>query len=173
MATHDIRNIGADERDIRFNGREVSGSTWRGDSRSLGQLLRDLSEDASTLVRKEIALASAEIGEKISQVKSGITELGIGAIVMLAGTLILLQAAVYGLTMVLGNEALSALIVGGAVLLIGFLLLMAARKNLRAGNLAPERTIAAARRDGEMVREHGDRAVAEAREARERVKGVE
>ena len=175
MATQDFRDIrdtGTDAREIHFTRGEPATS-WRHDSRSLGQMLRDLSEDASTLVRKEIALATTEVGEKISQIKSGVTELGLGAVVLLAGLLVLLQAAVWGLANLLGNVALAALIVGGAVVLIGLVLLMAARKNLRAANLTPERTMAAARRDTEMVRENSDRAAAEARHARDRVRGIE
>ena len=178
MATQDPRDVhesgtyerGTEERDIRFNGRETAGA-WNNDSRSMGQLLRDLSDGASTLVRKEVALATAEISEKLSQFKSGMTELGIGAVVVLAGLLVLLDAAVYGLTLMLGSAALSALIVGGVVVVIGMVLMMAARRNLRTSSLTPQRTIAATRRDGELVREHGARAGAEARYARERVKG--
>ena len=40
-----------------------------GDDRSVGELVLDISEQASTLVREEIELAKAEVSEKVNKLE--------------------------------------------------------------------------------------------------------
>ena len=83
------------------------------DSRSVGELLRDLAGDSASLVRQEFALARTEAQDKLHQTITASTELVVGALVALAALIVLLEAAVYGLTEAGLEQWLAALIVGG------------------------------------------------------------
>lgn len=127
-----------------------------GSGRSLRELLRTLTGETSALVRDEIALAKAEATEKVVQAGAGIALLAGGAIVCLAGLLVLLDAAVYGLARLMGTTTLpaaAALIVGLATVGIGIVLVLRGRANLRPRNLVPRRTKQSLERDTELVKE--------------------
>src|SRR5690606_20733426 len=89
---------------------------------SVPTLVRQLTSEVTSLFTKEISLARSEMRESVNQAKAGAIAMTSGGIVLLAGTIILLMAAVYGLATVL-SLWLSALIVGGVVCLIGFIML--------------------------------------------------
>jgi xanthine/uracil permease len=76
------------------------------------------------------------------------------ALLALAGFVVLLQAAVYGLEEFGLDPWLAAVIVGGVVLVIGLLLLQKARHDLSAQNLAVHRTAANLRKDLNLVKGH-------------------
>jgi hypothetical protein len=121
--------------------------------RPIGALLSELVREMRQLVRKETHLARSELHEKLSQAGTGATSLGAGALVTFAGVLFLLQSAVLGLDLWLQTPWLSALIVGGAVALIGLVLLARGRSNLNAENLTPSHTARSLQRDAELVRQ--------------------
>jgi hypothetical protein len=125
------------------------------EDRPLGSLLGDLMGDLAELVSKEIQLAKAELAEKVSLATAGAASLAIGGLVAFAGLLVLLDAAVYGLTALFEGLPLwaSALIVGVVVIGVGMVLLLKGRSNLRAENLAPRRTVESLRQDAEMIKE--------------------
>lgn len=127
------------------------------DGKTLIALFSDLWRETATLVHDEAELAKAEIGEKVSQVRSGVMELAGGALVLFAGFIVLLIAISNALAHVLPAEVadwLAPLIVGLAVMAIGFFALMRGRSNMKPENLAPERTMESLRRDARMAREH-------------------
>lgn len=127
------------------------------EGRSLIALFSDLWRETSTLVHEEAELAKAEISEKVSQVGTGVAAIAIGGAIVFAGFIVLLFAAVNGLAMMLPPdhaEWLAPLIVGLAVMLIGFIALAKGRSELKASNLTPERTAESLRRDGQLVKEH-------------------
>lgn len=127
------------------------------DDRSIVQLLSDLANETTTLVRREIELAKTEMSEKVTQVGGGVAALAAGGLVFFAGFLVLLDAAVYGLGQLLntyGLPALEALIVAVGTMVVGIIMLMIGRNALKAGNLAPSRTVDSIRRDKELVKEH-------------------
>lgn len=127
------------------------------DDRSIGQLLSDLANETTILVRKEIELAKAEISEKVSNVGIGVAALAAGGLVFFAGFLVLLDAAVYGLGRLLntiGFPAVEALIVAIGTMVVGIIILMVGRNYLKAENLTPSRTAESLRRDKDMVKEH-------------------
>lgn len=113
---------------------------------------RSLARETVTLVRQEAELARAEMSEKLDQARAGVTELSIGALVTWAGLLFLLFALYLGVDALVEEPWVSALIVGGVVTLLGLALLAAARKNLRARNLTPDRTTSSLRQDAELLR---------------------
>jgi len=71
---------------------------------------------------------------------------------------ILLQAAVAGLTEAYGLKSYwSALIVGGVVLIIGLILLLAGTSRLKLKNMMPNRTVHQLRRDASVAKEQVSR----------------
>ncbi len=124
------------------------------EDRSIATLFSDLTQETTTLLRKEVELAKVEISEKVSQTQSGLISLAIGGAITYAGLLVLLAAAVYGLADLLdGNMGLSALIIGVVVAIIGYVLLLRGRSNLKAEKLALPRTAQSLRRDTELAKE--------------------
>jgi len=108
--------------------------------RPLTSLIADLATETTTLVRKEVELARAEVSEKVSQAAAGAISLAAGGFVALLGLIYILLAAVYALSRIVPDWA-AALIVGGVVTLIGVFMLLAGKKKISATNLQPERTI--------------------------------
>ncbi|WP_240549071.1 phage holin family protein [Billgrantia antri] len=124
---------------------------------SVASLFTNLARDVTSLVRKETELAKVEMGEKTSQAMGALASIAIAGAVLLSGFLVLLAAAVFGLNTVLPPDTtpwLSALIVGGVVVLVGFIMLQAGRKKLKQENLMPTRTMASLRRDKALTQEH-------------------
>ena len=124
------------------------------ESRSIGELLRDLASDSTALVRQELALAQAEAQEKLHQSVAGGSMVVVSALLAFAGLIILLQAAVYGLEKAGLEPWLAALIVGGVVVVIGLLLVQKARHDLTAQSLTAGRTAANLRKDLNLVKGH-------------------
>ena len=122
-------------------------------NRSVPELLGDLLDQSSTLIRKEIQLVRAEMGEKISTVGASGVAIG-GAAVLLLGAVILLLHSLASFLVVLGvPPALAQLIVGLAAALGGYLVLRGALTQLKASNLTPERTTTQLSRDAAAVKE--------------------
>ena len=126
------------------------------EDRSFGSLFTELTQETTTLVQQEVALAKAEMSEKISQVGSGLATLIIGGFILFAGILKLLDAVIFGIAELLPPDLtpwLAALIVGGIVAIIGAVMLQKGRSNLKSGNLVPQRTAESLRRDKEFAKE--------------------
>ena len=122
------------------------------ESRSVGELLRDLANDSTRLVRDELALAKTEAQEKVSQVGAAVAMMAIGAVLAIPALVLILQAVVT----VLSNfmwDWVAMLLVGVVVALVGYLLVRKGQNDLSAGRLAPERTAANLRRDVRLVQE--------------------
>jgi hypothetical protein len=124
------------------------------DDRSLKDLFADLTQNVTTLFRKEIELARAEISEKIGQTGTAVGLIAAGAILALAALLVLLQALAIALAELGLAPALAALIVGGIVAIIAFALLYKGMKDLKVSSLTPTRTVEALRRDADVVKRH-------------------
>lgn len=134
------------------------------DNRSLASLFSELTQEISALVRQEVALARAEISEKVGQVGTGIASLAAGGMIVLIGLFFLAQALVFGvaalLQLVVSAETaawLAPLLVGLVIALIGWALISKGRSNLAASNLAPRRTAESLQRDTEFAREQAER----------------
>jgi len=115
-------------------------------------ILGELISGISTLIRQELRLAQAESSEKFSQAMAGLISLIVGLLVAFSALLVLLQALVLALSNII-QPTYAALIVGGAVALIAFILIQQGQSRVKIGNLAPERTLKAMREDREMVME--------------------
>ena len=127
------------------------------ENRSIISLFSDLFRETSTLVHQEAELAKAEISEKVSEFGKGIAALAIGGAIIFAGFIVLLFAASSGLAMMLPPEHadwLAPLIVGLAVIVLGFIALAMGKHELSSTNLTPSRTMDSLRRDTQLVKEH-------------------
>lgn len=115
---------------------------------SLGELFRSLSSDTGELVRKEMALARAEMREMMSAVATDGARLGAAAGLALLGGLALTATAVLALGLLLGGAYwLSSLIVGVLLLGVGWLLSRGAIDDLKRHG-KPDQTLATLRADG-------------------------
>jgi len=117
------------------------------EDRSIGQLLKELRDETTTLLRQEVDLAKTEMGEKASRVGSNLGSLALGGGVAFLGALALLAAVVYGLTSLLDQFMsvgvaiwLAPLIVGIVLAAVGYSLLNKALATLRQESLTPRRT---------------------------------
>ena len=123
------------------------------DERSLKELLGDLTQSVSTLFRKEIELVRTETSEKLSGALVAAGSIAAGGILAIAALIMLLQALVVWLTELGLAPALAALIVGGGVAIIAFVLMYKGTNALKVSNLAPTRTVDSLRRDAQMIQE--------------------
>jgi hypothetical protein len=124
--------------------------TPEGDASVIG-LLRQLTHEVPALFSKELALAKAEMEHNLTALKAGVAAVAGGAIVLLAGFIILLMAAVYGLSTVMQPWA-AALIVGGIVVVIGFVMVQSGKKQFDPSHLRPDRTLNAMDKDQQALR---------------------
>ena len=113
-------------------------------------LLRRLVDEFSVLFRKEIALAKAEAVQSFSHLKAAAINIASGGAVLFAGLLVLLAAAVLGLSHVVADW-LAALIVSGIVSIVGFVMINSGKNKFDSSSLKPERTQRALQQDKEMV----------------------
>jgi hypothetical protein len=120
---------------------------------TIGSLLAELREESTTLLRQEVALAKAELGEKATAATHSAIALMTGGAVAYAGAIILLFGVghLVQLTLVsLGVDPriaqwLGFTLVGSVVALIGWRMLAAAKKALRPENIMPRETMASLR----------------------------
>lgn len=118
---------------------------------SITDLIRNLATDVSTLLGKEMELAKSEVRESVSDVKTAVGAIATGAVLAMAGLVVLLMSGVYGLSNVL-EPWLAALIVGAAALLIGYLMVHSAKKKMSASAVVPDRTVESAKKDTATIK---------------------
>jgi hypothetical protein len=110
--------------------------------RSIPEIFTDVINQFTTLLTKEGELARTEMSEKITQVAVGLGLIVGGSVLLTPALVILLQAGVSALiTNNIVGEPWAPLIVGGAVFLIGIILLLVGISRLRAEALVPHKTI--------------------------------
>jgi xanthine/uracil permease len=117
------------------------------DERSLGQILKELTGETSTLLRQEVELAKTEMSEKASRLGTNVGAMAVGGAVTFLGALALLFALIYGLTSLLDQFMslrvavwLAPLVVGLVLATVGYTMIKKARETLRHEGIAPKRT---------------------------------
>jgi hypothetical protein len=122
--------------------------------RSAPEIVSDLFLQTTTLMQKEVQLARAEMSENVATAARGIGMIVAGAVLLIPALVILLQAGVSAIVEQLGLPTYwSSLIVGGAVLIIGLILLLIGMNRLTMENLTPSRTVHQLRRDASVASE--------------------
>ena len=137
-------------RDFRSGGRGNLRSVEARDE-STPSLLRRLADDVGMLFAQELALLKSETARSVADLKAATMSIAMGGAVTFMGVFFLLLAAVYGLSNVV-EPWLAALIVGGAVTLVGIIMLATGRRKLEPQSSAPRRTAAALRKDTQMIK---------------------
>ncbi|WLG97738.1 phage holin family protein [Pseudomonas sp. FP198] len=130
--------------------RPAGASTPENDASVMG-LLRQLTHEVPSLFTKELALAKAEFQASLNTLKAGIAGVAGGAMVLMAGFIILLMAVVYGLSTMMAPW-LAALIVGVVVMIIGFVMVQSGKKQFEPSHFKPDRTLDALHKDQEALR---------------------
>src|SRR3954447_6118856 len=124
----------------------------RNEEPSLGELFASLARDTSTLVRKEVELATTEMTSKVTDLAKHAGMLGAGGAIAYGGFL----AVLAGLILILGRVIpmwLSALIVGIVVVGIGYLLIQRGLDAIKRANLTPRQTIETLKEDTEWAKD--------------------
>lgn len=122
------------------------------ENKPLGDLFSDLASEMSELVRKEVALAKVEVGQKAKYVGKNIGYLVIGGSVAYAAMLTIIAGIVMLLDKVMPNWG-AALLVGIIVGVVGWLLISKARAALQATDMTPQQTVESLKEDAAWVKQ--------------------
>jgi VIT1/CCC1 family predicted Fe2+/Mn2+ transporter len=120
--------------------------------RPIGEVVKELTNDLSRLVRQEIELAKAEMAEKGRTAAPGLGMFGGAGIVALcaAGALTAFLVLVFSLFL---PEWAAALIVGAALAAVAFVLIRQGKERVaEAGKPVPEQTIETVKEDVEWAK---------------------
>lgn len=123
------------------------------DDRSLGELFSTLSQETTTLVKQEVALAKTEMTQKAAAVGKDIGFLIAGGAVAYAGFLALIATIIVGLIQVGMTPWLAALVVGLVVVGVGGFLVWKGMNNLKHDSMAPQETVATLKEDAAWAKE--------------------
>jgi len=137
---------------MSINPDDIDGMPPPRSDRSMAGLFGDLARETSRLFRQEIALARAELEATLSQLGTGAVEMVAGGLVIYAGFLALLVAAGLGLALVL-PPWLAALAVGAVTVIVGALIAYMGKRAVSSRTLVPVRTLRSLRKDAAWARE--------------------
>jgi hypothetical protein len=136
-------------------------NTTYSDDRSLTDLVRELRDGTTTLLKQEVALAKTELTEKATKVGKNAATLAVGGMIAYSGLLFILLALsaliMSGLERVGLTENvarwLGLAIVGVMMAAIGYVLIHKAKETLSRESLAPEKTIQSLKEDKQWTQE--------------------
>ncbi|WP_153556505.1 phage holin family protein [Roseimaritima sediminicola] len=124
------------------------------DSRGIADLIRELRDESTALIREEVALAKTEMSEKASVVGRNSGMLVAGGAIAHLGLIFLLLALSYGLYVAIGSAGLpvhalwiAPLIVGLVVGGIGLAMFLKAKDTLANVSPVPKRTVESLKED--------------------------
>ena len=124
----------------------------RAENKPLGDLFSDLAGEMSELVRKEVALAKMEVGQKARHIGKNIGYLVVGGAIAYAAMLAIIAGIVMLLDGVMPNWV-AAIVVGVVVGIIGWLLIGKARAALQATDITPHQTVETLKEDAAWVKQ--------------------
>ena len=105
--------------------------------RSIPEILKDVLTNIQDIVRAEVRLAKAELGDELSRARSGGLLIGVGAVAAIFSALFVLLACMYALGRVMPNWA-AALIVAAAVGVAAAVTLALGLKRFKTIQAAPK-----------------------------------
>jgi hypothetical protein len=109
--------------------------------RSLGELFQELSQDTSTLIRQEVALARVEMTERASAFARDSALIAAGGVLAHVALLAATAAFIMGLVQLGLQGWLSALIVAAVFAVTGGVLAASGRAALKRRTVAPVETV--------------------------------
>jgi hypothetical protein len=118
-------------------------------------LLRQLRDDTTTLVREEVSLAKTEITEKLTTASRNAAYLAVGITIASSALLLVLMGASYLLSQAFVSRGMESgtatslgfLVVAVVVGVISTSLILKALKTFKSDSLKPERTVQSLRED--------------------------
>ena len=153
------RMIDRDVRDVRTPAERAAVAAAR-DDRSIGDLIKELRDETTALIRQELALAKTEMSEKAAKAGRNAAYATAGAVMIYLGALFGLIAASVGLALLLGAWDmgwhawwLAPLIVGVVVGLIGCAVTAKGVRTLKRQTLVPEKTVQSLQEDKQWLQE--------------------
>jgi uncharacterized membrane protein YqjE len=137
----------------QFEHDRADGAARDPRDRSVGELVHLLTTQMSTLARKEVELAKVELSRKGKVVGIGGGMIGVAGLVALLGLGALTAAAILGLSTVIDQAWVAALIVGAVFLVVaGVLALVGRRRIQKASPLVPEQASESVKEDVEWIK---------------------
>ncbi|GJD73285.1 MULTISPECIES: phage holin family protein [Methylobacterium] len=124
-----------------------------GPQSSIQGLIGDALRETNELARKEIALFRNEMTSNVRALFIGLALLVGAAVFGVVALFVLVDALVKWLATVVHSEALSALIVGGVLLVVAVALALIGRNAMSLSTLAPVRTTRQVRQDARTLSE--------------------
>lgn len=119
---------------------------------TIRELLGDVIDSTTKLIRQELRLAQAETSQKLAHAQHRLIAIVAGLLLGFCALLILLQAVVVSLALVM--PAWLASVSVGAILMIGAIVLIKyGQHDLSAEDFAPKRTLRSVQKDKDMVME--------------------
>ncbi len=140
------------------NGERLIGESRSPSSPSVAALLRGLFDDAGALARTEIELVRTETRANLRSAQHAVGAMATGAAVLHAGLLALVACAVIALDRYM-ERWLAALIVGGALTVIGLIMMLSAKRKISADLLKPEHTLNTLQTTEKFARHESSRAM--------------
>ena len=122
------------------------------ENKPLGDLFGDLAGEVSELVRKEVALAKLEVGQKAKYVGRNIGYLVVGGAVAYAAMLAIIAAIIMLLAKVMPHWG-AALLVGGVVAVVGWIVVGKALSAIQETDMTPEQTVETLKEDAAWVKQ--------------------
>jgi hypothetical protein len=108
--------------------------------RSIANVLGDIVGNLQQIIRAEMRLAKAELGEELAKARRGAMLLAAGALVGVLALGVLLLAVVYALSTAMAPWA-AALVVGGIAAAVGGAFAAAGAKQIKQVTLPPPKTV--------------------------------
>jgi hypothetical protein len=150
---------GRDVRDIRTPSERAALRGER-DERSIADLIKELRDESTALMRQELALAKTEMSEKASRAARNSAYVGVGAVLCYLGLFFALVAATVGLALLLGMANLgwhswwlAPLLVGALIGIAGWIITKKGMNTLKHESLVPERTVQSLQEDKQWLQD--------------------
>lgn len=124
-----------------------------GPQSSIQSLLGDALRETSDLARKEMALFRTEMTSNVRTLFIGLALMVGAGVFGVVALFVLVDALVKWLATVVHSEALSALIVGGLLLVVAIVFALIGRNAMSLSTLAPTRTTRQMRQDARALSE--------------------
>lgn len=136
----------------RGQGQPRTTTSVSGDGDNIVDLLRELVGQGTRLADQQLSLIKAEVRESASDIKTAVGGLLGAAVVGISGLGVLLMGLAYLLADAIENLGLATLIVGGATLLLAYILYRGAAAKMSATHLAPDRSQRTIQRTPDAIR---------------------
>lgn len=121
------------------------------EDRSIGELFTELAAETGTLVRQEVALAQAEITAKATKAGKNVGYLAAGGAVGYVGLMAMVAGIILGLSHFI-PAWLAALLVGGIIAVVSYVLVNSALSALRNMDVTPTETVESIKEDAQWLK---------------------